>query len=86
MLGHFSESWEEQLKNSKYDNANVVKALEGADVTCPAIDSPLVARYFTYLIGCGFIHPPPRTPNNDLAIDWEKIKEGVSLLSRTNRS
>ena len=85
LVSHFSDSWSTSKPNPRYDQANVASALAGSGVHCPQIDDVL-GVYLTYLIQCGFLPPPVEGANPGLKIEWDKIGEGVAMLTRSGRS
>jgi L-2-aminoadipate reductase len=85
MVTFFAEDWPEGLVNKpKYDNSLVQDVARRAKIACPQMQEVLPV-YFSYLIRCGFVAPPPEVASNNLNIDWNMIGAGVQMLTRTNR-
>jgi hypothetical protein len=87
MVTFFSTEWPTGLVNKpRYDNKLVQEVTQKASINCPQMKDVLPV-YFTYLIQCGFVQPPPEVASNILNIDWKLIGTGaVEMLSRSNRS
>jgi hypothetical protein len=90
LLAHFGEDWAASQHGPVYERPNTDAYLaDDSDAPPAAISDELLWRYFTYFIHCGFLPAPPKQPSNALAIDWQRISDGVqslTLLTRTNRS
>jgi len=82
---HFTKDWDNSTSNPVYDSSNVSTILKDTNIKPPQIET-IMMTYFSYFISTSFIPQPPSTASNNLHINWLKIGEGVSLLTRTNRS
>eukprot|EP01116_Phalansterium_solitarium_P003577 TRINITY_DN1439_c0_g1_i1.p1 TRINITY_DN1439_c0_g1~~TRINITY_DN1439_c0_g1_i1.p1 ORF type:complete len:1931 (+),score=838.25 TRINITY_DN1439_c0_g1_i1:91-5883(+) len=85
VLAHFSDGWPSGLANPRYDCTNTLAAIAGSKLPLPEFDSLLVT-YLSYLVSASFLPPPPSAASDRLHIDWQRIGDGVEMLSRTKRS
>jgi hypothetical protein len=45
----------------RFDCRNALAGLAGTSIACPAVDPPLLARSFAYLVRSGVLVPPRAT-------------------------